>query len=411
MSLSTRVLNVRQVTESLCEGLEAEDMTVQPIADVSPIKWHLAHTSWFFEQLVLRPYLPGYPIFNEAYCQLFNSYYKSLGRHWVQGDRGSLSRPSVREIMEYRRHVNKALRKLFEGFDSSSAAAPDSDNGLRHLLELGVQHEEQHQELILMDIKYILSRNPSNPIFHQAPLNESIAPSMNWTSYPEHIATIGADRDRFDFSFDNERPRHKVYVHPFSIRDSLVTNAEFLSFIEDRGYQKPEYWLSLGWDWLNVQSAKHPLYWSCVDGVWSEYTLHGLIPLNPCYPVTHISYFEASAFARWSGTRLPREEELEIYLAATPAGAKDHALHPTDPNRSEGQVWCWTQSAYAAYPGYEEYSGNLREYNGKFMCNQFVLRGGCVATPKGHARSTYRNFFMPEQRWMFSGLRLAKDSR
>ncbi|RZA27413.1 MAG: ergothioneine biosynthesis protein EgtB [Proteobacteria bacterium] len=403
MNLGMRVLDVRHVTQSLCEGLEAEDMTVQPIADVSPLKWHLAHTSWFFEELILCVSLPGYKRFDEGYRELFNSYYKSLGRHWVQGDRGSLSRPSVREILAYRKHVNDGLRRLFE--------RPFLDAEVKHLLELGIQHEEQHQELFLMDVKYILSRNPCEPIFRQTPLGAAEKPSANWINIPEQIAEIGVDLDPHAFTFDNERPRHKVYVYPFSIRESLVTNAEFLCFIEEGGYQNPEYWLSLGWEWVNAHTVKHPLYWAKQDDRWTEYTLHGTVPLEPNYPVTHISYFEASAFARWSKARLPREEELEIYLAKTQASSLRSDLHPTNANQSEGQVWCWTQSAYSAYPGYQEFSGAVREYNGKFMCNQFVLRGGCAVTPKGHARATYRNFFLPEQRWMFSGLRLAKDSR
>ncbi|RZA26692.1 MAG: ergothioneine biosynthesis protein EgtB [Proteobacteria bacterium] len=403
MNLSMRVLEVRHVTESLCEGLEAEDMTVQPIADVSPLKWHLAHTSWFFEELILCAKLPGYKRFDVSYRELFNSYYKSLGRHWVQGDRGTLSRPSVREILDYRKHVNAGLRRLFE------KRLLDADTN--HLLELGIQHEEQHQELFLMDVKYILSRNPSEPVFRRSPLSASEKPSANWMNVPEQLAEIGADFQDHSFTFDNERPRHKVYVYPYSIRESLVTNAEFLAFIEDGGYQNPDYWLSLGWDWVNAHSVKHPLYWSNHEDQWSEYTLHGTGALEANYPVTHISYFEASAFARWSKARLPREEELEIYLAKTRTSANQSDLHPTNANQAEGQVWCWTQSAYSAYPGYQEFAGPVREYNGKFMCNQFVLRGSCAVTPKGHSRATYRNFFLPEQRWMFSGLRLAKDSR
>lgn len=405
-NLKERVLGCRSATEKLCEGLEPEDMCVQPIADVSPIKWHLAHTTWFFEELILLPNLPDYQRFDEGYRELFNSYYKSLGRHWVQGDRGSLSRPTVREINLFRIHVNRGLFKLLtEHLHSLPRDVMD-------LIELGIQHEQQHQELILMDIKYILSRNPSLPAFRDAALGSSATPTKNWIPFPEKIYEVGTSEEH-SFAFDNEKPRHKRYVYPFAVQSSVVSNQDFLRFIDDGGYERPEFWLSMGWDWVQANAIRHPLYWARSNDTWSEYTLQGSIDLEPNFSLTHVSYYEADAFARWSGCRLPREEELEIFLAQageTSSATKDvPSFHPTNVNAVDGQVWCWTQSHYSPYPGFKEFRGPTREYNGKFMCSQFVLRGACVATPKDHYRSTYRNFFLPGQRWMFSGIRLAKD--
>lgn len=392
----SRLESCRQASLGLIESLEVEDLTVQPIADVSPIKWHLAHPTWFFEELILSPHLKSYKKFDESYNLLFNSYYKALGPHWAQGDRGSLSRPTVKDILRYRGHVDAGLRRLFD--------AESLNDSLFQLLELGIQHEQQHQELIVMDIKYILSRNPSLPKYSEQTLPKCAKPSGTFQSYAEGIYEIGFEGE--GFCFDNEKSRHKVYLYPFAIAESLVTNRDFQEFIDDNGYGRSEHWLSMGWDCVRGEEISAPLYWA-ENG--TEYTLHGSIPRNPNSPVSHLSFFEASAYAKWKGMRLPREAELEVFLNNRPLPTKQAEFHATDANATHQQLWNWTQSAYSPYPGFKEFEGPTREYNGKFMCNQFVLRGGCVATPEGHYRRTYRNFFLPHQRWMFSGLRLAKD--
>ncbi len=390
---------VRQHSLSLCAPLETEDYVVQPDAEVSPPKWHLAHTTWFFEQAILKPLLSGYRSFDPDYSRLFNSYYKSAGEHWLQGERGQLSRPTVAEIFSYRQAVDEQVLVLFEG-DPSNTEWLD-------VLELGLHHEQQHQELLLMDIKRILGTNLSMPAYSEAHWSAP-AVTESWTEFQEGVYEIGHQGD--DFAYDNETPRHKQYLYRFAIRDNSVTCGEFIEFIEAGGYDEPTLWLSQGWDWVGENNIHAPLYWFQKDGVWHQYTLHGVKPLSEHEPVVHISYFEADAFARWKGCRLPVEAELELWLEKRPASLSPTSglLHPNRADQPSNQVWYWTASHYSAYPGYQPYSGMLEEYNGKFMCNQFVLRGGCVATPAGHYRPSYRNFYLPQQRWMFSGIKLAK---
>jgi ergothioneine biosynthesis protein EgtB len=380
--LAARLRSVRERTCALCAPLAIEDHVVQPSPEVSPPKWHLAHTTWFFEKFVLEPRPRGYRPFDERYHPLFNSYYKSVGPHWLQAERGALSRPTVSEVHGYRRHVDEALEDgLRRGLDEA----------LRFPLELGIHHEQQHQELLLMDIKYILGANPLQPEYGFVEF-EAAPGAAQWRDFEAGIHSIGAPPG--GFAFDNERPRHRVWLDGFALRPRPVTNGEFREFVEDGGYADPRLWLSAGWDWVGRQRIEAPLYWRRSDGEWTLFTLGGVRPLDPDWPVCHVSYFEADAFARWKGVRLPTEAELEVFLEAEPA---------------DQPVWCWTRSAYAPYPRFAPFPGAFAEYNGKFMCSQMVLRGGCLATPAGHGRPTYRNFFEPHQRWMFSGMRLARD--
>lgn len=407
-SLLAQYVKIRSHTLAICAPLETEDYVVQPTADVSPPKWHLAHTTWFFEELLLLPLFANYQRFNDNFPALFNSYYKSAGTHWLQSERGQLSRPTVSEVMAYRQHVDSAMQTLLEKTALSAEA-------LSHL-EIGLHHEQQHQELLLMDIKYILAANPCAPAY--SPSSATPMPSKGgtpvstraWHSINAGNVEIGHTGN--GFGFDNEFPRHTGYQRAAKICETLVSNADYLTFIEAGGYERPEYWLSMGWDWLQQNAIAHPLYWLREGDAWQEFTLRGKSPLNPELPVAHISYFEASAFAAWSGFRLPTEQEMEIFLNhqyTDESNARKVERGYKSGNAPAGQLWCWTSSAYAAYPGYTPYEGMLGEYNGKFMCNQYVLRGGCIATPKGHFRPSYRNFYLPHQRWMFSGIRLAKD--
>lgn len=397
-----RYKNVRNSSEAICEPLSTEDYIVQPVAEVSPPKWHLAHTSWFFEEVILSNKIDNYTCFDTNYRLLFNSYYKSAGKHWLQAHRGQLSRPTVSDIYAYRSHVDIAMTQLLN--DSFSI-------DLESLVEIGLHHEQQHQELLLMDIKYILATNPSYPVYCNQPLTCSGKPQKQLHYVDEGIYEIGHSTN--NFCYDNETPRHKVYVHPHAIENCLVSNSEYLEFIEAGIYNDPTYWLSLGWDWVQENKIRNPLYWFQDDGKWYEFTLHGVKPLDPHAPVVHISYYEADAFARWRRKRLPTEQEMELFLTSTKYNRNEHRsqqiLHPKQCDAIDNQVWCWTQSHYSPYPGYRPYEGMLGEYNSKFMCNQFVLRGGCIATPADHYRASYRNFYHPHQRWMFSGIRLAKD--
>jgi ergothioneine biosynthesis protein EgtB len=393
---------VRGKSLEICSYIETEDYTVQPMADVSPPKWHLGHTTWFFEELLLARFYPGYCRFNAQYSGLFNSYYKALGAHTLQADRGNLSRPTVDHILEYRHYVDANLAKF-----CNEHVLTDE---MQSLIETGLHHEQQHQELLYMDIKFILASNVIDTQYAAQTLAPAPEPNHGWSEFAQGLYQIG--HDAAGFAYDNERPAHQHYCYPFTISQTLVTNGDFLAFIEDQGYAKPEYWLSQGWDWVNQQHIQQPLYWSCRDGEWVEYTLYGLIPLDLNRPLVHISYFEANAFANWKKLRLPTEQELEIFLNQSPlttAPADSTLLHPNNAQNVYGEVWCWTSSQYSAYPRFKAFDGILKEYNGKFMCNQFVLRGGCVATPDQHYRHSYRNFYQPQQRWMFSGIRLAKD--
>jgi len=381
-SLIDFFLETRKHTENLCEPLEIEDYVVQPIVDVSPPKWHLGHTTWFFEEFILKPHLKDYKIFDEDFSFVFNSYYETVGKRVVRSDRGNLSRPSVESVYAYRSHVTKAVERLFVTTQSQE---------LYDLLEIGIHHEKQHQELLLTDIKFILGNNPLLPsysdTFKEHPLEST---SKEWISMEEGIYEIGHNSE--GFCYDNELGRHKVYLHPFKISNNLVTNQEYIEFIEAGGYKKFDLWHAEGWDWVNQNQISAPLYWHKIDGVWHNYTLKGLQTITPGAPVTHISYFEAFAFAQFKGCRLATEFEWEASQAFF----------------TWGKRWEWTESAYLPYPNYTKAEGALGEYNGKFMVNQKVLRGGSVATPIKHTRFTYRNFFQTDLRWQYNGLRLVK---
>ena len=401
-------LKIRSRTEELCEFLTIEDFVVQPCAEVSPPKWHLGHTTWFFEKMILEKWDKSWSSIDSSYDLIFNSYYKTIGPHWVQGNRGVLSRPSVSEVLDYRKRVDIAMKGVID-------RCPE-DRDIQSLLEIGCHHEQQHQELLLMDIKSILSQNVIVPKFKDSPLDRSSKDLVSWSSYhKEEVVEIGAIGS--SFCYDNETPRHKVYRYPFAIQNQLVTNGEYMEFISDKGYECSQFWLSKGWDWKSENKIVQPLYWESRDGVWYEKTLHGTQPLDLCGPLSHISMFEADAFSKWSGSRLPTETELEYYLDSVNA-ERNHdryicenteTYHATDSSAVAGQLWCWTQSQYSPYPGFQTFKNGLSEYNGKFMCNQFVLKGGSVVTPSNHYRNSYRNFYEPHQRWMFSGIRLAKD--
>jgi ergothioneine biosynthesis protein EgtB len=418
--LRNRFADVRAATEALAAGLTPEDQTIQSMPDVSPTKWHLAHTSWFFETFLLQPRLPGYRPFHPAYGYLFNSYYEAVGERHPRPARGLLSRPGVDEIDRYRRHVTAAMDRLIEQADAATWAA------IGPLLELGIHHEQQHQELVLMDIKHVFSVNPLLPAYWEAPpppLAAKERPSLGWVEIAGGVHEIG--HGGAGFAFDNEGPRHKVWIEPFRLADRLVTCGEYLAFIEDGGYRRPEFWLSDGWASVQAEGWTAPLYWRADDNGWSVFTLAGPRPLDPTEPVCHVSFYEADAYAKWAGCRLPTEAEWEVAAAKTGVALdgnladKGH-LHPvacTVGTSAEsgalrqmiGDVWEWTASAYAPYPGFRPPPGAVGEYNGKFMCSQMVLRGGAAVTPPRHIRMTYRNFFPPAARWAFSGFRLAQD--
>jgi ergothioneine biosynthesis protein EgtB len=384
---STRVehfLAVRRLTEQLAAPLSAEDQTVQSMPDASPTKWHLAHTTWFFETFVLRPYARDYPVFDPAYEYLFNSYYEAVGPRHPRPQRGMITRPGVEEIQAYRRHVSGAMAALLT----------ESDNRIDQLVDLGLHHEQQHQELLLMDAKHLLAQNPLKPAYKTVVVPKAEAQPLAWREFEGGMVEIGHDGS--GFAFDNEGPRHRVWLEPFALATRPVSCGDYLAFMEDDGYRRPEFWLSAGWDCIGQRGWRAPLYWDEDGDGWQVFTLSGMSPIDPAQPVCHVSAFEAAAFAKWAGKRLPREQEWE-----TGAGAVEGI----------GQVWEWTASPYVAYPGYREPAGAIGEYNGKFMANQMVLRGGCAATPAGHMRATYRNFFPPDARWMFGGLRLAEDLR
>ncbi|HVK19389.1 MAG TPA: ergothioneine biosynthesis protein EgtB [Fimbriiglobus sp.] len=404
---------VRAAAEKLCEPLEPEDYQLQPVPEASPAKWHLAHTSWFFETFVLAPHLPGYQPFHPAYAYLFNSYYEAVGSRHPRPERGMLSRPTVGEVYRYRAHVDRAMSQYLAGQEGDLAG------DMAAVVELGLHHEQQHQELILTDLKLALSRNPLNPVYHPSPAEpEPTDPGpADWVRFPGGLVEIG--HDGVGFAFDNEGPRHKVYLRPFALASRPVTVGEYRAFLTDGGYVRPELWLSDGWAARKSHDWFTPLYWQRDGDRWGEFTLGGLHDLLDGEPVCHVSFYEADAFARWAGERLPTEAEWEVATAGLDptAGnfADDGAFHPravsSDGGLSQmfGDCWEWTASPYAAYPGYRPAAGALGEYNGKFMCNQLVLRGGSCASPRGHLRATYRNFFPPEARWQFSGIRLARD--
>jgi ergothioneine biosynthesis protein EgtB len=409
-SLLSRYREIRATTERLASPLALEDYVLQAMPDVSPTKWHLAHVTWFFETFILAAHVAGYRAYDERYRFLFNSYYNAVGAQFSRPDRGHLSRPTVSEVLAYRAHVDAAMARWLEtAGDAALARCAD-------LITLGLHHEQQHQELILTDIKFNLGVNPLWPAYHATPIPaERRAPPCRFIDFEGGDATIGAGAD--GFVFDNERPRHRVALVPYALASRPVTNGEFREFIDDGGYRDWRHWLSEGWRVVQERAWTRPLYWDREDGAWFAFTLSGRQPLDPEAPVAHLSYFEADAYARWRDARLPTEAEWEAAaVGAEPASGHfmdSGVFHPVTARPGDGlqqlygDVWEWTQSAYAPYPGFRPMDGPATEYNGKFMVGQLVLRGGSCATPASHIRPTYRNFFPPDARWQFSGLRLA----
>lgn len=401
---------VRDRTEALAAPLSPEDQVVQSMPDCSPVKWHRGHTTWFFEEFVLDRWAAPYERFHPRFQYLFNSYYEAIGARQPRPRRGMITRPSVAEVADYRAAVDAAMSDLL---------ARSDDPELLATVELGLNHEQQHQELLLMDVKHLLSQNPLHPQYSPSAVSaEAGAPKpVAWVEHPGGVVEIG--HDGTGFAFDNEGPRHQVFLQPFAIADRLVTAGEWLDFMADGGYTRADLWLSDGWAHINAEEWQAPLYWEQVDGVWHVFTLNGLVPVDPAAPVVHISYYEADAFARWSGGRLPTEAEWEVSAAVVGDVDPTFGLHPAplDTDIPEGSlaqlfghVWQWTSSAYAPYPGFRTAPGAVGEYNGKFMVDQQVLRGSASITSDGHARLTYRNFFPTRSRWAYSGMRLAKDA-
>ncbi len=407
-----RYTDIREQTVSICNPLIHEDYVVQPIIDVSPPKWHLAHTTWFFENFLLVPHLKGYKVCNKVYNFLFNSYYETVGERVLRPNRGNLTRPGVDEVYQYRAYVDQHMLELLnEGLEQS----------ILDVLEIGLQHEQQHQELLVYDIKYILGTNPIFPTYKEAvniSTNNEIRPT-SFVEIDEGVYTIGHQGD--GFCFDNELGVHKTYINPCRIMDRLVTNREYLAFMEARGYDKFHYWLAEGWDWVKQEKAYAPFHWHEINGEWHQYELAGgLKKIDLDQPVSHISYYEADAYARWKKMRLPTEYEWEVESQTSllnnveEANLADKQNFGTVAQQSGnsqmlGDVWEWTSSNYTPYPNYQIAEGALGEYNGKFMINQMVLKGGSCATARDHIRTTYRNFFHPHLRWLFSGIRLAES--
>ena len=407
--LAERYRLIRQLSEEIGAPLSDAEASLQPMPDASPAKWHLAHTSWFFETFVLRDHLPGYRLYDQRWAYLFNSYYEGEGERLARDRRGMIARPSLDEVRGWRSHVDGALAEALPGLPARAL----------ELVELGLNHEQQHQELMLMDLKAALAENPLRPALWPAdPAPAALPDPLRWVEGRTGLVEIGHRGP--GFAFDCETPRHRAYLHPHALADRLVTNGEWLRFIESGGYSRPELWLSDGWGWVQAQGIEAPLYWRPGEGGWTRFGLDGEQPLNPAEPVCHVSYYEAEAFARWAEARLPTEAEWEDAASALdPAsghqldGAAQVRPHRAVPGtglvQMFGDVWEWTASAYSPYPGYRPEAGTVGEYNGKFMVNQMVLRGGSCATPRGHLRASYRNFFYPHQRWQFAGLRLAWD--
>ncbi|MFC6999785.1 ergothioneine biosynthesis protein EgtB [Rufibacter roseus] len=418
--LLSRYQNIRQQTLSICAPLTPEDTVMQPMVDVSPPKWHMGHTTWFFETFILAPHVKGYRLFHSQYAFLFNSYYNSMGSRVARSDRGTLSRPPLQDILEYRRHVDQWMEKALQNEELLK------NEEITAAIELGLQHEQQHQELLVTDIKYILGCNPLMPIYHEqqnSVLGEFSGkqPQNTWLTIPEGIYTIGYQGE--GFCFDNELNPHKVLLPAFEASSCTVTNGEYMAFIDDGGYSDFRYWMDEGWALVQQHQWQAPLYWFQQEGDWYHFTLHGVEKVKENEPVTHISFYEAQAYANWSGHRLLTEFEWEVLaqLHASPSAKgnflESGKLQPISASFSEnapktahllGNTWEWTNSAYLPYPGYSAAPGALGEYNGKFMVNQMVLRGGSCATPESHIRCTYRNFFHADKRWQFTGIRLAK---
>jgi ergothioneine biosynthesis protein EgtB len=411
-SLCARYRDVRDFSKLLTRDLEAEDCVVQSMPDVSPTKWHLAHTTWFFETFVVKKFVSGYVPAIPEYAFLFNSYYNAAGTMHRRDLRGLISRPTVAESFRYRENIDRQIEDLI------GSASDDLLEEIESIITLGIHHEQQHQELLVTDIKHVFAQNPLHPVFRKNKKEKTqVPPQMTFIDFDEAVTSIGYRGN--GFCYDNEGPLHRVLVPKFSLGSRLVTCGEYQRFIEAGGYQRPEFWLSLGWMTINEQRWEAPLYWEKRDGAWWHFTLSGFRPVDENEPVTHVSYFEADAFANFSGVRLPTEFEWErVAQSKTMEGnfVESERFHPapaTDTNgltQIFGDVWEWTRSAYSPYPGYHAAPGALGEYNGKFMCNQYVLRGGSCATSQSHIRATYRNFFQPEKRWQFTGIRLARDA-
>ncbi|MDP9044807.1 MAG: ergothioneine biosynthesis protein EgtB [Pseudomonadota bacterium] len=413
--LARAYASVRRTTLELAAPLSAEDCQVQSMPDASPTKWHLAHITWFFETFILEPNEPGYKPFDPTFRVLFNSYYQGVGQMHPRAQRGLITRPTLAEVKQYRAAVDERMQRLL--------ASPDGER-LAALVTLGLHHEQQHQELLLTDIKHALSFNPTHAAYARRwPMTSVRDQPMRWFALDGGLIEQGHDPDADGpFCFDNETPRHGVYTAPFELASRPASYGDYLGFIEDGGYRRPELWLSMGWDWVRSGQREAPLYWHRVDGRWINHTLQGRVEIDPRTPVCHLSYFEADAFARWSSARLPTEVEWEhaarqLRTPGRPNFADRGAFHPLpaedgssdEPTQMFGDVWEWTQSSYSAYPGYRTPAGAVGEYNAKFMSNQYVLRGGSCATPAGHVRASYRNFFPTDAQWQFSGVRLARD--
>jgi ergothioneine biosynthesis protein EgtB len=416
-TLHARYDEVRSFTETLAAPLSPEDQTVQSMPDVSPTKWHRAHVTWFFETFVLADNEPDFAPFQDKYWFLFNSYYEGIGPRHSRPDRGLISRPGANDVGVYRRNVDDRMRELLTSLDAGTLSK------LGSTIELGFHHEQQHQELLLMDIKHVLSRNPLRPAYAGAPVETTQTDALGWVEVDGGLIEVGHEGD--GFCFDNELPRHEQWLRPFRIADRLVTNGEWLEFMADGGYRRHELWLSDGWARVQTERWRAPFYWTEDDGTWLEHTLHGTWPVNPGLPVSHVSFYEAEAYAAWAGKRLPSEAEWEhaarVWSGSTIGGvtgnlANTSSWHPEAAGSADGGLrqmfgdcWEWTSSAYHPYPCFHPPAGAIGEYNGKFMSNQMVLRGGCALTPAGHARASYRNFFPHSSRWALSGVRLADD--
>ena len=412
-ALSKRLFATRARSLRLSEPLTSEDMVVQPMEDASPTKWHLAHVTWFFETFILSKYLPDYQVFDESFGYCFNSYYETQGPRQPRPMRGVLTRPPMQRVFAYRAHVDAALQDLCARF-------ADDRGRLAQLIEVGINHEEQHQELLLTDVLALFAANPLRPAYLQAPppRAERSTPAMRWISIEGGIHEVGHGGGAF--CWDNETPRHATLLRDFRLADRLVTNREWLAFMADRAYETPLLWLSDGWATVVREGWRAPLYWEERDGVWFAMSLAGLREVDPAAPVSHVSFYEADAYARWAGARLPTEFEWEVAASGLPADAPPESPYAPSPlpvdaradglKQMFGHAWQWTQSAYLPYPGYRPPAGALGEYNGKFMVNQQVLRGSSCVTPPGHARASYRNFFYPHQRWQFTGVRLALET-
>jgi ergothioneine biosynthesis protein EgtB len=406
---------VRGFSEQLAQPLELEDYVVQSMPDCSPTKWHLAHVSWFFETFVLGPTIDDYRSLHPQYTYLFNSYYNAVGERHCRPKRGLISRPTVKETYAYRSYVDEHMLDLLE------LASAETLERIAPTIVLGLHHEQQHQELLVTDLKHVLAQNPLHPVYVEQPVaRPRTPPPLRWVAFPGGVVWVGHEGP--GFAFDNEGPRHRQFVHAFELASRPVTNGEYLAFMADDGYQRPELWLSLGWATVQDNGWQAPLYWERQDDRWLVMTLAGLREVDPAEPVSHLSYFEADAYARWADARLPTEAEWETAAEGVPLDGnfvESGRYHPQPLDagadgglglqRLFGDVWEWTQSSYSAYPGFRPAPGAIGEYNGKFMCNQYVLRGGSCATPASHIRRTYRNFFPPDARWQFMGLRLARD--